>query len=85
MEGDPRNMAYHGPAGKRESALGCMKCGSKGFTAGEIRATGGFWTKLFGVQSERYISKSCKRCGFTEFYGADATTGSDVVDFLFGN
>ena len=85
MEGNPRDTAIQNPQHKRESAVGCMKCGSKAFTTGEIRATGGFWTKLFGVQSERYISKSCKRCGFTEFYKADSTTGSDVVDFLFGN
>ena len=85
MEGDPRDTATGNPQPKRKSAVACVKCGSKTFATGEIRATGGFWTKLFGVQSERYISKSCKRCGFTEFYKAGATTGSDVVDFLFGN
>ena len=85
MEGDPENTAIDIHETMRKLDMACMKCGSRDFTSGEIRATGGFWTKLFGVQSERYFSRSCTRCGFTEFYKADATPGSDVVDFLFGN
>ena len=85
MEGDPRDTAIPNTQPRRESSVACTKCGSKSYSTGEIRATGGLWTKLFGIQSERYLSKSCNRCGFTEFYKAGPTTGSDVFDFLVGN
>ena len=46
----------------------CPKCNHKECEIGEIRVAGGFWTKIFNVQSKKYASVSCLKCSYTEFY-----------------
>ena len=61
----------------------CSKCGNTEYDSGEIRAAGGFWTKIFNVQNRKFITLSCKKCGFTELYNkAKARTAENVLDFL---
>ena len=34
----------------------------------QLRAAGGFWTKIFDIQSRELTTVSCEKCGFTEIY-----------------
>jgi len=61
----------------------CPKCKSSEFESGEVRTTGGFWTKIFNVQNRKFISISCKKCGYTELYKKKrAGTAENILDFL---
>lgn len=62
----------------------CAKCSHTEYELGEIRAAGGFWSKFFNVESERYKSISCKKCSYTEFYKGTQSTAGNILDF-FGN
>ena len=44
----------------------CPKCGCHEFINDQFQATGGNFAKLFDVQNKRFITVSCKQCGFTE-------------------
>lgn len=61
----------------------CEKCGCKSYEQDEIRATGSGLSKLFDVQSKRFIVISCADCGYTELYkDKDSGTLSNIFDFL---
>lgn len=62
----------------------CAKCGCSEFESGQFQATGGNFAKIFDVQNKKFITVSCKRCGFTELYRAETDAGWNVLDFLFG-
>jgi hypothetical protein len=47
-----------------------------------MRATGGFFTKVFNVQSKRFTTVSCARCHYTELYKTDSSTLGNIFDFL---
>ncbi len=61
----------------------CPKCNHKECEIGEIRVAGGFWTKIFNVQSKKYASVSCLKCSYTEFYrGQPSSRIENVFDFF---
>ncbi len=60
----------------------CAKCKNSACETGEIRAAGGFWTKLFNIQSQRFSTFTCNQCGFTEVYKRKTKTGENVLDFF---
>ena len=60
----------------------CPKCSCKDFETGEMRASGGFWAKIFDIQNKRYFSASCENCGYTEFYRGDTSMAGNVFDFF---
>jgi predicted nucleic-acid-binding Zn-ribbon protein len=62
----------------------CPKCANQNYEEGEIRTTGGFWSKVFDVQNKKFFHISCTRCGFTEFFKADSSRGGNVLDFFTG-
>lgn len=62
----------------------CPKCNNKTHIIGEMRATGGFWSKFFNIQTEKYTSVTCEKCKYTEFYKASTKALSNIFDF-FGN
>jgi predicted nucleic-acid-binding Zn-ribbon protein len=62
----------------------CPKCASTEFETGEIRAAGGFWSKIFDVQSRRFATVTCARCRYTEMYKADTSMLGNIFD-LFTN
>lgn len=62
----------------------CPKCGNNQYSTSELRATGGFLSKLFDVQTEKFKTVSCDQCGFTEMYKRTTGTLSNVVDFFAG-
>lgn len=69
--------------GKRRS-FECPKCGSTHYERGEIRAAGGFWSKIFDLQNRRFLSLTCRGCGYTEFYRARSSALGDVADLVLG-
>jgi predicted nucleic-acid-binding Zn-ribbon protein len=62
----------------------CPKCGNSDYEVGEFRATGGFLTKIFDIQSRRFTTVSCMRCRYTEMYKADSSMLGNIFDFFTG-
>ena len=60
----------------------CPKCTNNSYELGEIRAAGGFWSKIFDVQGKKYTTVTCQRCKYTEFYLGDTRTLENVFDFF---
>ena len=63
----------------------CPKCGCVEYTTETIQTTGGNFSKFFDVQNKKFIALSCKNCGYTELYRKEASTASNVLDFLIGH
>ena len=63
----------------------CAKCGCTSFESDQFQATGGNFAKLFDIQNKKFIAISCTRCGYTELYKGQTSTGWNVLDFFFGN
>ena len=62
----------------------CAKCGCRSYESDQFQATGGNLAKIFDVQNKRFITVSCTRCGYTELYRAETSTGMNVLDLLLG-
>ena len=62
----------------------CPKCASTECETGEMRAAGGFWSKIFDVQSRRFATVTCARCRYTEMYKTETSMLGNVFD-LFTN
>ncbi|MFH1723632.1 MAG: zinc ribbon domain-containing protein [Elusimicrobiota bacterium] len=60
----------------------CPKCSSSEYDTGEIRAAGGFWSKIFDVQGQRYTAVTCRKCKYTEFYKADSSMLGNIFDLF---
>ncbi len=63
----------------------CAKCGCTEFESDQFQATGGNFAKIFDVQNKKFITVSCKHCGYTELYKSQTGTGMNVLDFLLGS
>jgi hypothetical protein len=62
----------------------CPKCSNGQCETGQLRAAGGFWSKIVDVQSRRFTTVTCTRCRYTEMYQADTSMLGNVFD-LFTN
>lgn len=62
----------------------CPKCRNKQYDLSEFRATGGFWTKVFNVQSKKFTTVTCRKCTYTEIYRAESSKLGNVFDFFVG-
>ena len=60
----------------------CLKCSCAEYAEGEIRAAGGFWTKIFNIQNRKFKTVSCKNCGYTEIYSKRGNEAENVLDFF---
>lgn len=60
----------------------CPKCGNEEYEKDQLQATGGNFSKVFNVQNKKFTTISCTKCGYTELYKADTSTGMNVLDFL---
>ncbi len=60
----------------------CPKCGHEQYEIGEFRATGGFLTKVFDVQSKKFSTVTCAQCKYTEIYKASSSTLGNIFDFF---
>ncbi|NIR45751.1 MAG: GTP-binding protein, partial [Gemmatimonadetes bacterium] len=52
------------------------------YETGEMRATGGFWSKVFDVQSRKFTTVTCDHCKYTEFFKTDASTLGNIFDLF---
>jgi predicted nucleic-acid-binding Zn-ribbon protein len=62
----------------------CPKCGNAQYEVGEFRATGGFLSKIFDVQSKHFTTVICTKCQYTEIYRAASSMLGNIFD-LFTN
>lgn len=60
----------------------CSKCGCYEYESDQFQATGGNFAKLFDVQNKKFITVSCRNCGFTELYKSETTSGWNILDFF---
>ena len=60
----------------------CIKCGNTSFEHDQFQATGGNFAKIFDIQNKKFITISCTRCGFTELYKQQTSTGWNILDWL---
>ncbi len=60
----------------------CTKCGNEEYEKDQLQATGGNFSKVFNVQNKKFITISCTKCGYTELYKEETTTGMNILDFL---
>ncbi len=60
----------------------CPKCHNTQYDIGEFRATGGFLTKVFDIQSKKFTTVTCSRCKYTEIYRADSSMLGNIFDFF---
>jgi len=54
------------------------------YETGEFRASSGFWSKIFDVQSRRFTTVTCSKCKYTEIYQAESSMLGNIFD-LFTN
>ena len=62
----------------------CPKCQHTKCDTDEFRATGGNFAKIFDVQSKKFTTLSCNRCGYTEIYEGSTSALGNVFDFFAG-
>ncbi len=60
----------------------CIRCKNRTCEVGEIRAAGGFWSKVFDVEGRKFTTVSCARCKHTEFFKADQSSLSNIFDLF---
>ena len=60
----------------------CPKCGNGEYEKDQLQATGGNFSKVFNVQNKKFITISCKKCGYTELYREETSAGMNIFDFL---
>ena len=60
----------------------CAKCGNDRCEVRELRGSGGFWTKIFDVQSARFTTVTCAQCRYTEIFKADSSMLGNIFDFF---
>ena len=60
----------------------CIKCGCKEFESDSFQATGGNIAKIFDIQNKKFITVSCKKCGYTELYKSNTDAGMNILDFF---
>lgn len=65
-------------------AFSCPKCKNSTFETGQLRAAGGFWSKVFDVQHRKFTTVTCERCKYTEIYKADSSALSSIFDLFTG-
>jgi predicted nucleic-acid-binding Zn-ribbon protein len=63
----------------------CPKCRNSEYETSEFRATGGFWTKIFDVQTKRFTTVTCSRCKYTEIFKAESSKLGHIFDFFVSN
>lgn len=67
-------------AGERE--FKCPKCGFREYELDKISATGGGFSKIFDIQNKKFMTVSCKQCGYTEMYKRSTSQMGNILDFF---
>ena len=63
-------------------AYQCCKFGNGHYNTSEVCTAGGFWSKIFDVQSRKFTAISCSDCGYTELYKGDTSMIGNIFDFV---
>ncbi len=63
----------------------CKNCSHQEFEEHQLRATGGFISSLFDLQTEKYRVICCARCKYSELYQGVTGAGQVALDFIFGH
>jgi len=63
----------------------CNKCSHEQYSIKQFRASSGFLSSFFGVQTAKYSGLVCERCAYTEFYHGVVSPGEQAMDFIFGS
>ncbi len=75
-------MSIGGTSGVNPEVSACRFCGGVRFSRGQLRATGGWLSSIFDVQTNRFDTVTCEGCGHTELFKARVGTGMKILDFL---
>lgn len=67
-----------------KDAWRCAKCAHPIAEVGEARQSGSALASVFDLEGLRFTTVSCRRCGYTEFYKADAGMLATLFDFGVG-
>ena len=68
--------------GSRTLHYKCPKCDNTQYETGEIHTTGGFWSKIFDIQSKKFTTVTCTRCRYTEIFKASTSKLGDIFDLF---
>lgn len=60
----------------------CPKCANNRFDAGEMRVAGSGSASVFDNEDRKFISVTCTRCSYTEFYRVEASAPSQLLHSL---
>lgn len=60
----------------------CIKCRNTEYEKDRFHAAGGNFAKVFDVQNKKFITITCKNCGYTELYKQPTSAGMNIFDFL---
>ncbi|MBP3596623.1 MAG: zinc ribbon domain-containing protein [Clostridia bacterium] len=60
----------------------CPKCNNTEFEKDQFQATGGTFSKIMDIQNKKFITISCKKCGYTELYKALTSATENIFDFF---
>ncbi len=62
----------------------CKHCSHTEYEEHQLRASGGFFSAMFDIQTEKYRVITCKRCKFSEMYQGVVGAGQFAADILLG-
>lgn len=62
----------------------CPKCGTSRYETGQLRAAGGFWSKIFDVQHRKFTTVTCEHCKYTEIYKVESGKLESIFDLFTG-
>lgn len=60
----------------------CERCGGLQYRLGETREVGGLLSKILNLQVRRFLTVTCARCGFTEFFNRRQSIATHALDFI---
>jgi predicted nucleic-acid-binding Zn-ribbon protein len=63
-------------------AYTCARCGNTGAESTQISTTGGWISRFFNFQANKFIALSCTACGYSELYKRRAGFGENLLDIL---
>jgi len=49
-----------------------------------VAMTGTGLSKMFDIQHNQFVVVYCGKCGYSEFYNKQSSTGSNLLDLFFG-
>jgi len=60
----------------------CPKCNCTEYTEDTVTMTGKSWSRFMNIQNRKFLSITCSKCQYTEFYKGVSKGWESVIDFL---